>query len=199
MTAPFISVTISLERGICMDFTTQLGQKIKAFRLSKHLTSKELALQAQITPSMLSQIERGQATPSLNTIRLLALALDEPMYRFFFEAVDINTDIVRKGNRVKLISQGIYYESLTPNMDGTIEMMQLTLPVNMSNCQTPLGHKGEEVALVQEGMVTLFLGNETCILHAGDSVRIKSEIKHQWTNTGTIPATIIFAVSPPSF
>ena len=182
-----------------MDFTAQLGKKIKTFRQSKKLTSKALACQAQITPSMLSQIERGQATPSLNTIRLLAQALDEPIYRFFLDTPNITNDVVRKKERVKLISQGIQYESLTPDMDGIIEMMQLTLPNNTSNCQEPLGHKGEEIALVQEGTVTLTLGTETCILQAGDSVRIKSEIKHQWSNHHDIPAVIIFAVSPPSF
>ncbi len=182
-----------------MDIAAQLGQKIKSCRLSRKRTIKELASDAQITPSMLSQIERGLASPSLNTIRLLSLALDEPMYRFFLDASDIQSDVVRKSNRRQLIDQGIHYEMLTPDMDGVIEMMELTLPPQAVSCQTPLAHKGEEVALVQKGIVTLTLGDETCTLYAGDSVRIKSEVRHQWANTGNESTVVVFAVSPPSF
>ena len=55
-----------------MDYAMQIGQKIKTYRSARGLTVKELAAKAQITASMLSQIERGQATPSLNTIRQLS-------------------------------------------------------------------------------------------------------------------------------
>lgn len=182
-----------------MDLSLQLGQKIKSCRLARGLTIKELAEASQITSSMLSQIERGQASPSLNTIRLLAIALDEPLYRFFLDTPDIQSDVVRKESRRQLIDQGIHYEILTPDMNGTIEMMQLTLPPETKNWQEPLSHKGEEVALVQAGTVKLTLNLETAILYAGDSVRIKSETKHNWENIGKDTAVIIFAVSPPSF
>ena len=182
-----------------MDLSLQLGQKIKSYRLARGLTIKELAEASQITSSMLSQIERGQASPSLNTIRLLSIALAEPLYRFFLDSPDIQSDVVRKENRRQLIDQGIHYEVLTPDMNGTIEMMQLTLPPKAKSRQEPLAHKGEEVALVQAGTVELTLNFETCVLYAGDSVRIKSETKHTWQNVGEEPAVVIFAVSPPSF
>ena len=72
-----------------MDYAMQIGQKIKTYRSARGLTVKELAAKAQITASMLSQIERGQATPSLNTIRQLSEALDEPIFRFFMDEVDV--------------------------------------------------------------------------------------------------------------
>lgn len=182
-----------------MDLASQIGQKIRNCRIEKKMTVKDLAAQAQITASMLSQIEHGQATPSLNTIRLLSIALDRPIYRFFLNDPDIQHDIVRKTNRKQIIDQGIHYEILTPDMNGAIEMMQLTLPAGSASCQTPLGHKGEEVALIQEGAVELTLGTEICLLHAGDSVRIKNEIKHKWSNTSQQRVIILFAVTPPSF
>jgi len=57
-----------------MDHELQIGQKIRSLRLDQGMTLKELAAKAGITPSMLSQIESGQANPSLMTIRLLSKA-----------------------------------------------------------------------------------------------------------------------------
>lgn len=59
--------------------------KIKEYRIAKNLTIKELAEKANITSSMLSQIERGLANPSINTLKLIAQALDTPLFKFFIE------------------------------------------------------------------------------------------------------------------
>lgn len=62
---------------------------------------------ADITPSMLSQIERGSANPSIQTLKVLAKALDVPTFSFLLE--DTNTDDLivrshkRKKNRLSII------------------------------------------------------------------------------------------------
>ncbi|TKJ02654.1 helix-turn-helix transcriptional regulator, partial [Bacillus cereus] len=78
-----------------------IGKKIEKQRKEKSLTSKELAKMANITPSMLSQIERGSANPSIQTLKVLAKALDVPTFSFLLE--DTNTDdlIVRSHKRKK--------------------------------------------------------------------------------------------------
>ena len=55
------------------------------------------------------------------------------------------------------------------------------------------------VALILGGTVELVLEHDSIILHAGDSVRIKSEIKHSWRNVGDGEMSLVFAVSPPNF
>ena len=110
-----------------MDIALQIGQRIKDCRVAKGLTVKDLAAQAQITSSMLSQIERGQANPSLNTIRLLSGALDEPMFRFFMDEVNVRNEVVRAGERRHIIEHGTEYELLAPDTNGLLEMLELTL------------------------------------------------------------------------
>lgn len=182
-----------------MDYALQIGQKIKSCRMARNLTVKELAAQAQITPSMLSQIERGQANPSLNTIRLLSGALDEPMFRFFMDEINVQNEVVRMEERKRIIEHGVEYELLTPDTSGVLEMMQLTLSKDSCSCDQPKGHTGEEIALVQKGSIELILEGDTCLLHTGDSVRIKSGIKHCWRNAGEEECVLVFAVSPPDF
>ncbi len=182
-----------------MNDILKIGKKIRFYRLKKQLTVRELAEMAQITSSMLSQIEHGQANPSLNTIRLLSTALDQPMFRFFLEDTDVNNDVVRKEDRKHIIENNIDYEMLTPDMSGTVELMQLNLPAKTYSCKEPLGHKGEEVALVAKGTVVITIEDNPITLHEGDSIRIKSNTKHRWYNPENDFSIVIFAVSPPRF
>ncbi|MCY8830199.1 helix-turn-helix domain-containing protein, partial [Bacillus atrophaeus] len=48
-----------------------IGKKIAKYRKAKGFSSKELANLSEITPSMLSQIERGLANPSIQTLKIL--------------------------------------------------------------------------------------------------------------------------------
>src|SRR5436309_1338685 len=54
---------------------TALGDRIRALRNERELQQRHLAEKAELTPSMVSQIESGRLTPSLNTLRKLADAL----------------------------------------------------------------------------------------------------------------------------
>ncbi len=64
-----------------------LGEKIKKARISQKITQKELAGD-KITRNMLSQIENGKATPSLETLNYVADALKLPLAYFFSENDD---------------------------------------------------------------------------------------------------------------
>ena len=64
-----------------------LGEKIKKIRILRKKTQKELAGD-KITRNMLSQIESGKATPSLETLGYIANELELPLSYFFSEEED---------------------------------------------------------------------------------------------------------------
>lgn len=78
-----------------------VGQKIMAFRKAAGLTSKRLAELADITPSMLSQIEKGITNPSLQTLKLISVALNIPLFNFFLEDTNTEELVVRANQRKK--------------------------------------------------------------------------------------------------
>lgn len=186
-----------------MNFAMQIGQRIKSYRTGRQMTIKDLAAQAHITPSMLSQIERGQANPSLNTIRLLAQALEEPMFRFFMDEAElrpeIQNEVVHKETRRHMIVRGIDYELLSPDMNGDIELMTITMAPGTISAREPMSHEGEEVALVLKGTLEIVLENDVCVLNEGDSIRFKRGVKHCWNNTSNQDVVVVFAISPPCF
>ena len=171
----------------------KIGEIIKKFRKDKNLTIKDLAEQVNITSSMLSQIERDLANPSLNTVRGISQALDIPLFRFFMEYEDPSD------NRIHITLDGTNYQLLTPTLDTTIEFMLLKLDPCSSPVTNPISHNGEEVAYVIEGPIKINLEDKIYLLETGDSIKIPPNIKHSWINDGDIYTSIIFAVTPPEF
>jgi transcriptional regulator with XRE-family HTH domain len=60
-----------------------LGANIRLLRQRRSMSQKELALEAKITQSELSNIERMVANPSLEVATKIATALDVPFIRLF--------------------------------------------------------------------------------------------------------------------
>ena len=71
-----------------------LGEKIKAARLERHMTQKDV-VGDYITRNMLSKIENGSATPSVKTLEYLAGALGLPAGYFM---TDSNGDELTPGS-----------------------------------------------------------------------------------------------------
>lgn len=179
-----------------------LGLKIKEFRTGKGVNIKELAQRAGVSSSLLSQIEKGSANPSINTIKNIADALETPLYLFFKEEAPKDNFIVRAGERNVMTfseSQASSYELLTPDLSGSIEFMLLSLSPGADSSSKRREHRGEEVAYILEGRVDLSLEGDTFTLSRGDSARIDPYMKHRWSNRGEEEVKIIFAINPPCF
>lgn len=60
-----------------------LGEKLRAARVSRNLSLRELAARAEVSASLLSQIENGKANPSVRSLHSIADALSMPVDYFF--------------------------------------------------------------------------------------------------------------------
>jgi transcriptional regulator with XRE-family HTH domain len=185
-----------------MSIDNTFYSKIKQYRKEQNLTIKELAEQVQITASMLSQIERGLANPSINTMKVIAQALNIPLFKFFLDDDRTNDLVVTPATRKRISlphAKGIDYELLTPDLNGVIEFCQFTLDPQKTSSDKPMNHSGEEVALILEGVAHLCFDHSTVTLQAGDSIRIPPETNHKWFNPTEQPLVLVFAITPPTF
>lgn len=179
-----------------------IGEKMKYFRKQKNISLKTLSEATKLSSSMLSQIERGLANPSINTLKQIAAALDVPLYDFFSESADTKNLIVHPGGRKILVlpaSEHVSYEFLTPDLSGTIEYCIMTLGPDTASAEKGMSHNGEEVGYILEGSLIIHFDEETYTLHAGDSLRIPPSTNHYWENKTDKEAKLLFAVTPPSF
>lgn len=176
-----------------------IGKKVEQYRKNKDLSIRELAKLANITPSMLSQIERGLANPSIQTLKSLAQALEVPIFSFFLEETNMADLVVRSSNRKKMVIENLSYELLSPDFTGSLAVAIMHVPPNAYSSEKLMGHKGEEIAFILEGKIKVHLGMEEFILEAGDSLKIPAHMEHKWENHFSQNAVVLFAVTPPIF
>jgi transcriptional regulator with XRE-family HTH domain len=178
-----------------------LGARIRSLRLARRATLRQLAAQAAVTESFLSQVERGVASPSIASVQRIARALDTSIAELF--AVDESTGtVVRVRDRRKIVYQGLgaVDEFLTRGTDGRLQVIYSTIEPGGGTGDEAYTHDSdEEVVVVLEGSLDLWVGPEHYRLAAGDAVTHSSRIPHRNTNPGPGVARVLFCITPPSF
>ncbi|MFZ0627249.1 MAG: cupin domain-containing protein [Acidimicrobiia bacterium] len=179
-----------------------IGDAIRRAR-SGRFTVEQLAATAGVSMGSLSQIERGKGNPSFSTLQKIADALDLRIGDLVEASNPSPTGpmVVRRRDRARLQMgyDGLVYELITPNLRGSLEMLQTSIPPGFSNRSNPFQHQGEECVLVVEGEVTVGVGETTQQLTAGDAITYDPYQPHWWTNDRDVAATVVGAVTPPSF
>lgn len=62
--------------GLKAHLKDTLGRRVRELRLAKKMNQRELAAEAALRQALISQIERAEATPTLDTLAQLAMALE---------------------------------------------------------------------------------------------------------------------------
>lgn len=178
-----------------------IGKKVQEFRNLRQMNLRQLAKKSNLTSSMLSQIENKGVNPSINTLKDIALALGVPVFKFFQDEVVTDKLIVRKGQNKTLGEPNaeVTYKLLTPDTNGMIEFCLMEIPPHASSSAQPHEHMGEETAFVIDGVVQIYISGQQEELYAGDSIRIPALTAHLWVNDGETTASVVFAITPPSF
>jgi transcriptional regulator with XRE-family HTH domain len=177
--------------------------------MRKGETLNALSSATGLTASLLSQVERGLANPSVSSLHKIAEALSVSIGSFFEEAVPSSSagqensvpkksPVVHESNR-KVLSPcpGITYYLLTKDLQGQIEFILAVFEVGTDT--ELLAHDGEECCLVLEGKARIQVGEVSYILEKGDSLRYKSSLPHRVSNAADQTFRAIWVITPPSF
>ncbi|MDP0506908.1 MAG: helix-turn-helix domain-containing protein [Fusobacterium sp. JB019] len=185
-----------------MNKEINVGLAIKNIRKQKKIFLKDVAEKSGISSSMLSQIEKGNANPSLNTIKAIADVLEVPLFKLFLENTEEENkiQILKKEDRKIISTKNVNYELISPGIPTELEVMKMIFNDKFSESSLePKEHKGEEIALVLKGMVKIIIENNSAIMEEGDSVHIPASKAHKWINLSDDKSIVIFAVTPPEF
>jgi len=178
-----------------------LGARIRALRLARHQTLRQLAARAAVTESFLSQVERGVASPSIASVQRISRALDTSIADLFAADETAGT-VVRVHDRRKIVYQGLgaIDEFLTRGTDGRLQVIYSTIQPGGGTGDEAYTHDSdEEVLVVLEGSLDLWVGAEHYRLETGDAVTHPSRVPHRNTNPGPGIARVLFCITPPSF
>ena len=194
-----------------------LGSEIRALRRGLGLSTVALARRCDVSPSLISQVERGLTAPSLEVLWAIARALAVPIGTFF--QADANTestlaattdgraapaaksvDVVRAGERKRLgLTPSLTYQLLSPDLQHRIELVWVEFGPGEEGPLEPFTHAGEEQMVVIQGEMQMWIDSQTWELAAGDAITFDSSVPHRAMNRGSVPAIVIAAITPPSF
>jgi XRE family transcriptional regulator, regulator of sulfur utilization len=179
-----------------------LGARVHALREAMDLSLRELSERSGVSAPMLSQVERGETSPTLQVAARIASGLELRLSQLLRLDEDGAVTVVRAGERRSgpASRSGHAYEVLTPPLPGQrAELSRHTLApaaVTGGPGDPPMHEPGSrETALVQEGTVVLHCDGAAHELHVGDCVTFDADLPHHFENPGDTEAVLLAVVS----
>jgi transcriptional regulator with XRE-family HTH domain len=189
--------------GALATSTPALGARVKALREAMNLSLRDLAERSGVSAPMLSQVERGETSPTLQVAGRIAAGLDLRLSQLLRLDEGGAVSVVRRGERRKGPNggrRGHSYEILTPPLPG--QRAELSRHVLSAGAVTggpgdpPMHEPGSrETALVESGSVALVCDGASYELEAGDTVTFDADLPHHFENPGPEEAILLAVVS----
>ncbi len=179
-----------------------LGVRVRALREAMNLSLRDLAERSGVSAPMLSQVERGETSPTLQIAARIARGLELRLSQLLRLDEDGAVTVVRTAERRQGPSgaRGHSYEILTPPLPGQrAELSRHTLApgaVTGGPGDPPMHEPGSrETALVESGAVVLHCDGARHELAAGDCVTFDADLPHHFENPQDGPAVLLAVVS----
>ncbi len=183
------------------DEESLIGASLRVVRRRRGKTLRQVAEAAGVTESFLSQVERDIASPSIATLRRIAVALGTSIGVLLDEAGPAG-QLVRATDRRVVNYPGLHArdEFLTDGSGGRLQViMSVVEPGGGTGPESYSHESDEECLIVLEGTLDLWVGTEQHRLQTGDAIRYSSRLPHRNENPGPDTARILFVITPPSF
>ena len=175
---------------------------MRALREAMDLSLRDLAERSGVSAPMLSQVERGETSPTLLVAARIAAGLDLRLSQLLRLDEDGAVTIVHPKERQRGGNgrRGHRFEVLTAAQPGQrAELSRHTLApgaVTGGSGDPPRHEPGSrETALVERGSVVLFCDGERYELLDGDCVTFDADLNHHFENPGPEEAVLLAVLS----
>ena len=181
------------------EVTATLGARIRALRLARQLSLRAVAADAQVSASLLSQIERGEASPSLLSLVAIADALGVRPGVLLDDRGGAEEEdpsiVVRREQRLVIDDELCRREYLMHLDDPFLEVAELTFAPGGASRPALASHSGRDYGVVVSGQIVLELGDQEETLRRGDYVAFDGDRPHRIVNRSTRPARVIWIIA----
>lgn len=167
-----------------MELGKIIAMNLNKLRNERNLTLGQLSKISGISKAMLSDIEKGNSNPTINTIWKIANGLNVP-YTKLMDGIEEDTTVVRKNEPVMQTGESDHYRVYcyfpsTPVRN--FELFYVELDPNSSNASIGHSEKAQEYIYVMQGKLSLHTETGDYVLQVGDSMVFDSSIGHTYKN-----------------
>jgi transcriptional regulator with XRE-family HTH domain len=163
-----------------------LCDRVRSLRKSKGWTLEQLASLSGVSRSMLSQIERGAASPTLGVAFRVAQAFGMSLGDLVQSPQPRpRIDLIRASDRGSLFRDDSHcrIRTLSPlHLEKEVEFYELTLKVGGSLVSAPHVAGTREFLVIEQGAVQLTSADESTELESGDSAHYPADVSHRIDN-----------------
>jgi XRE family transcriptional regulator, regulator of sulfur utilization len=165
------------------------GSRIRLLREGMGLSLRELAERSGVSAPMLSQVERGETSPTISVAERIAAGLELSLSQLLRIDEAEGVTVVRRSERRRNGGGRHRYEVLTPALPGLRAEVSLhTLAPGAATGEPddpPMHEPGSrETAVVLDGRLRLLCGGVAHELEAGDAVTFDADLPHHFENPG---------------
>lgn len=159
-----------------------LPARLKTARMDKGLSLEAVAKLSGVSRSMVSQIERGESSPTIATLWNLTRALQVDFAGLLGEGDELSIEVLRSASVPTIDNRGsgCTIRILSPPKDaGRHEVYELRfVSGGLLDSQPHIRGTREQLTVI-EGTIVVTSGKETDVLHAGDTARYPADVPHQ--------------------
>ena len=177
-----------------------IGERLKRVRLERGYTLKDVASKSGYSKALISRIENGNVSPSINSLLKIASALEVKPHDLFLPSRDAEPTVVHKADRKKVKIDGgkVEVDFLTVQSgEKKIEPLIITVEPDATT-GSELGEQHGEIWTMQlKGRMELTLGDKKHVLEEGDCAYFKASIPHTFRNISKKKASAFCVITPP--
>jgi XRE family transcriptional regulator, regulator of sulfur utilization len=180
--------------------SSALGGRVRALREAMGFSLRDLAERSGVSAPMLSQVERGETSPTLAVAEKIAAGLELTLSQLLRLDEGEHVAISRSGQRRRYERGGHRFEELTPPLPGQradVSLHTLTPGATTGGPGDPPMHEpgSRETTVVLEGTLALFVEGARHDLAGGDSVTFDADLPHHFENEGEEPTRFLAVIA----